>query len=140
MNVWILELWSINFWFIHLQVPIEFYDATHFCGKSNDGHNTNSLLDHDIKSYCISKSEKCKVVLDYLILDGQFLLNSNLQILREDALRMAINHFAENFHSLMEKIIFPIYEKRFLARHNFLEKNSAHYKESIFPEALEKQD
>ena len=98
------------------------------------------LLHHDIKSYCISKSEKCKVVLDYLILDGQFLLNSNLQILREDALRMAINHFAENFHSLMEKIIFPIYEKRFLARHNFLEKNSAHYKESIFPEALEKQD
>lgn len=73
-----------------------------------------------MKTHCEKLNGKCKTILNFLKLDGKSLLNTNLQILREDSLKLAINVFAHNFDSLIDKVIYPVYENRFLIRHQFL--------------------
>ena len=122
-----------------LKVPDSFYDKNHSCGNTGNG-NDNKKKSHetDLGTYCQSKNEKCGIILDFLKLNGRSLLTSNLQILREDALKSSISVFADNFDSLIDKVLYPVYEKRFLNRHQLLrvkeKRNSASLGPNTFDE------
>ena len=55
-------------------------------------------------------------MLTFLILDGPFSINSNLQLLMEDARKMFGTVFTNTFDSLMDKVISPIFKQRFSKR------------------------
>ena len=118
--------------YLFSKVPLGFFEKTHFCGKKIANVVYEETYESDMKTHCEKFNDKCKTILNFLKLDGKSLFNTNLQILREDSLKFAINVFAQNFDSLIDKVIYPVYEKRFLIRHQFLQTKSNARNSSLY--------
>ena len=96
--------------------------------RPTDNDTIPNHQEYRLGCHCIELNIGCRKILWYLILDGRFNVKSNTQVFYREAKTNFAHISVENFDEMIQKIVRPIFSKRFSTKNSILiENNNSSY-------------
>ena len=106
-------------------VPESFFITPHPHCKNHDGTWRHERGEHAVGCHCIEDYSDCRKIVQFLTLDGKLSIKKNINILFSEVVVSFPKAVATNFSTMITDMMYPIFERRFSQKHEFLRKKNS---------------
>ena len=112
-------------------VPETFFSTIHPHCKYLAENSPHELRQSSVGCHCIEDSLPCREILQFLTFKGRFAVNGILKMLFNDVIVSFPTTSVNNFNTMMEEMIYPIFTDKFSKKFSFLKKKGQNVVQNV---------